>query len=249
MRRKHIGHVAMTALLCLLSIVPVSHAEQSQARHNKPGDFEFYLLTLSFAPSFCSLSTANWSKDECRELTEQKFEATPLTIHGLWPNRAHVSVKNQPANCARVQLQLSEAVQTELARYMPGGPDLEKHEWDKHGTCSSLSPDDYFSTAVSLAKQMNDVVGGVMRDNAMLGGQVNLRQLIDGVAAKDQALAASIVVACMQPQAGRGQNRGAVVEEIRFTLSKDFRPIAASSVGMGQNSSCPGGAGRIPSVQ
>jgi ribonuclease T2 len=249
MSRKHLAHVAMAALFCLLSIVSTSQAKHSQAKHNKPGDFDFYLLTLSFAPSFCSLSAANRSKDECRELTEQNFEATPLTIHGLWPNRAHVSVKNQPADCAHAQLQLSDAVQTNLARYMPGGPDLEKHEWDKHGTCSGLSPDDYFSTAVGLAKQMNDVVGGVMRDNGMLGGQVNVRQLVDGVAAKDQALAASMVVTCMQSQADRGQKRDSVVEEIRFTLSKDFQPVAASSVGMGQTSGCPGGVARIPSVQ
>jgi ribonuclease T2 len=249
MSRKQTSHVAMTALLCLLSIVPASQAKHSQATHSKPGDFEFYLLTLSFAPSFCSLTPANRSKDECQQLTEAKFEQTPLTIHGLWPNRARVSVNKQPSSCAHVPLQLSNPVQTDLARYMPGGTDLEQHEWDKHGTCSGLSPDEYFSTAVSLAKHMNDVVAGVMRDKAMLGSQLNVRQLIDGVADKDQALAASMVVSCAQPRASGGQKPGAVVEEIRFTLSKEFKPIAASSVGMGQNSGCPGGAGRVPSVQ
>lgn len=248
MGRKQFVCVAAATLFSLLSIVSTTQAKHTQKKHNAPGDFEFYLLTLSLAPSFCSLSAANRSKDECRQLTEQQFEQTPLTIHGLWPNRAHTSVANQPANCSSVKLQLSDPVRTELTRYMPGGPELEKHEWDKHGTCSGLSPDDYFAAAVSLAKQMNEVVGTVLRDGGMLGAQANVRQLVSGVAAKDATLANSIVVSCLPVPAKKGHKRDFVVEEVRFTLSKDLKPITAKSVGMAQNAGCPSGVGRIPKV-
>jgi len=248
MGRTQFVRVAAAVLFSLLSIVSTSQAKHTPQKHNTPGDFEFYLLSLSLAPSFCSLSAANRAKDECRQLTEQQFEQTPLTIHGLWPNRAHVSVANQPTSCSNVKLQLSDAVRTDLTRYMPGGPDLENHEWDKHGTCSGLSPDAYFAAAISLAKQMNEVVGTVLRDGGMLGAQVNVRQLVSGVAAKDPKLANSIVVSCVQAPAKKGHKRDFLVEEIRFTLSKDLKPITAGSVGMDQNAGCPSGVGRIPDV-
>jgi ribonuclease T2 len=239
MRLKHATRGAIVALGVLVVAFP------GQAQHDAPGDFDFYLLSMSVAPSFCALSPANRSKPDCRDLTPDKFRQTPLTIHGLWPNRAHVSVNRQPSDCSNAAIRLSDATRTGLARYMPGGSQLEEHEWSKHGTCSGLSPDAYFAAAVGLAKQMNDVVGGVMQDSGMLSGEVDVRQLISGVAAKDRALAAAIVVDCKQP---RGSNDH-VVDEIRFVLTKELKPAPASSVGMGQNSGCPDGIGRIPRVR
>jgi ribonuclease T2 len=243
MKWTHPVRTAVTALAML------SFVSSSEAQRNRAGDFDYYLLSMSLAPSFCSLRAANRSKSECQELTAEQFQQTPLTAHGLWPNRAHVSVNRQPGFCADTPLQLSGAVQTDLARYMPGGPDLEQHEWARHGTCSGLSPEDYFTTIVNVAKQMNDVVGVAMRDTGMLGGQVNVRNLISEVAAKDSALAASIVVDCKQASARSSHRQSFLVDEIRFILSKELEPLPASSVGMGQNSGCPGGVGRIPSVR
>ena len=37
-----------------------------------------------------------------------------------------------------------------------------------------------------------------------------------------------------------------MLDEIRLTLDRDLRPIPAARVGLGQNSGCPGGQGRIP---
>ena len=191
----------------VLAVVSAGEARQHNPPQSHAGDFDFYLLSMSIAPSFCALSPANRSKPDCRDLTAETFRETPLTIHGLWPNRAHVSVNQQPSHCTHVPLQMSDAVKADLARYMPGGPGLQQHEWSKHGTCSGLSPDDYFAAAVSLARQMNDVVGGVMQSSGMLGGDVDVRRVIDGVAAKDPALAAAIIVDCRQPSGGGAPRR------------------------------------------
>jgi len=240
---------AAMAVLGVVSMVAAGQARSHKPPQSHPSDFDFYLLSMSIAPSFCALSPANRAKPDCRDLTAEKFRQTPLTVHGLWPNRAHVSVNQQPSDCTHAPLQLSAAVKSDLARYMPGGPELEQHEWSKHGTCSGLSPDAYFGNAVTLAKQMNDVVGGVMQSSGMLGGDVDVRRLIDGVAAKDPALAAAIIVDCRQPSGGSARMSGSLVDEVRFTLSKEFKPIPADSLGMGQNSGCRGGTGRIPPVQ
>jgi ribonuclease T2 len=248
MRGIHAVRVAMAAF-GVLAVVSAGEARQHKPPQSHAGDFDFYLLSMSIDPSFCALSPANRSKPDCRDLTAETFRETPLTIHGLWPNRAHVSVNKQPSQCTQVALRLSDAVKADLARYMPGGPGLQQHEWSRHGTCSGLSPDDYFAAAVGLARQMNDVVGGVMQSSGMLDGEVDVRQLIDGVAARDPAVAAAIVVDCRQPSGGGAHAPAPLVDEIRFTLSKELKPIPAGSVGMGQNSGCKGAVGRIPPVR
>ncbi len=75
--------------------------------------------------SFCALSAANRAKEECETLTEPAFQQTPLTIHGLWPNRTGVSVNRQPHDCEGPPLgSLPAPLQAELQRYMPAGPGL-----------------------------------------------------------------------------------------------------------------------------
>lgn len=232
----------IVATIALLLVPVASQARHSEFGHSSAtGDFDYYLLSLSLAPSFCALSPRNAAKQECKTLTEAEFQQTPLTVHGLWPNRARVSVNLQPHDCQGAPFTPpSGSVQTALQRYMPGGAGLEAYEWRKHGACSGLSPEDYFSSVVRLAEHVNDTVGAVMRTKGMLGHSLLIRDLLAGVA--DPALASAIVVNCQQPRGGGA----ALVGEIRITLSKDFEPIPASSVGMGQNSGCPGGRGVVP---
>lgn len=207
-------------------------------------EFDYYLLSLSIAPSFCALSPANQAHRECEDLTEDDFQRTPLTIHGLWPNRAGVSVNLQPHDCEGPPFAVSEPVQAALRRYMPGGPGLERYEWRKHGTCSGLPPDVYFATVARLGERANGTIGVAMRDNGMLGNVMRIADLLAAVAAKDPLLASAIVVDCRVPRGGGD----ALVDEIRVVLSKDLRPMRAAEVGLGQNSGCPHGAGRVPDV-
>jgi ribonuclease T2 len=219
----------------------------AEARHRharaEVGGFDYFLLSLSVAPSFCALSPANQAKQECQALTEADFRQTPLTVHGLWPNRAGVSVNRQPHDCAGPPLgALPQATQEALRRYMPGGPGLEAYEWRKHGVCSGLAADAYFADVVDLAKKANQTIGAAMRDGGMLGQTLRIADLLSAVGARDQTLAAAIVVDCRQPRGGGD----ALVDEIRVVLSKDLQPMPAASVGLGQNSGCPDGAGRVP---
>jgi ribonuclease T2 len=206
----------------------------------------FRLLPSQLEPGtqFCALSSANQAQDECRRLTEANFEQTPLTVHGLWPNRTHVSANLQPHDCPGPPFDVPPPVQSDLRRYMPGGSALQRHEWRKHGTCSGLPPETYFANIVSLARQANDAIGAVLRERGMLGHTVRITDLLSAVAARDQATASAIVVDCRQPRGGGD----VLIGEIRLVLSKDLKPMPASSVGFGQNSGCPRGAGRVPRV-
>jgi len=233
--------VALATAL-LLAVIPASMARH-RAEPVQAGDFDYFLLTLSLAPGFCSLSPANQAKQECTSLTEADFQQTPLTLHGLWPNRTRVSVNLQPHDCDGPPMALSERLRTELRRYMPGGPGLARYEWRKHGTCSGLSPEVYFSAMVHLAAHANETIGAALRDR-LSDGTVRTADLLRAVGERDPALASATVVDCRSPRGG-GQ---ALIEEIRVVLSRDFQPMPAASVGLGQNSGCPNGMGRVPEV-
>jgi ribonuclease T2 len=225
----------------VLAAVP-AEARQRNAP-SQPGDFDYFLLSLSVAPSFCALSASNQAKRECQSLTTGDFHETPLTVHGLWPNRAGVSVNRQPMNCPGPPLTvLPLPVQYALHRFMPAGPSLARYEWRKHGTCSGLSAEAYFGAIVQLAQQANDTIGATMREQGMFGRRVRIADLLAAVDKRDRFLALAIVVNCRFPRGGGP----ALIDEIRVTLSRDFAPILAQNVGLGQNSGCPQGAGFLP---
>jgi len=238
--------------LCAMALCFVAHAataQQDMARDQElPGKFDFYLMSFTIAPSFCALSARYAEKQECRAATDAAYRAMPLTVHGLWPNRERVSVNLQPQYCAGPPLgRLSPALREKLAHWMPGVADgLDRYEWRRHGACSCLTPEAYFSAAVRLAEQADSTIGAVLRDSGMLGHEVKVGDLLAAVAAKDASLAAAMVVSCRFPREdGSGPSR-AYVQEIRLVLSKDFTPEPAERVGFGQNSGCPGQAGFLP---
>lgn len=233
------------AVIALLLAASPGQARHRQAAAAEPGAFDYFLLSLSVAPSFCALSPANRAKDECRTITEADFDATPLTVHGLWPNRARVGVRRQPQDCQGPPLgTLPDTLQAELRRAMPGGPELEAHEWSRHGTCSGLTPEAYFATVVRLAQHANEVIGPAIHAQGAAGHEVRISDLLAAVAAHDPALSPAIVVNCRFPRGG-GE---ALIDEVRVVLSKDLAPMPAASVGLGQNSGCPKGAGFVPGV-
>ena len=223
---------AWRLVLVVLALITTPAAAQPR----NPGAFDYYLLSLSVAPSFCTFEP---EKSECRSITPAQYQATPLTIHGLWPNLAHTGSRRQPQYCDPSAFSVSPEVRSQLARLMPAGPGLANYEWRKHGTCSGLTADQYFGTEAHLAQQANTTIGAAMLAQ---GDTIRIADLLQAIAARDPALATAVIVDCRTPRGGGP----ALVAEIRVTLSKDFQPIPAASVGMGQNSGCPGGAGRIP---
>ncbi len=245
---------ARNVLLVCLGLMATTGAGRGQAQSDRsrdggpPGVFDHYLMSFTIAPAFCGLSSRNAEKRECADGTDTAYRTTPLTVHGLWPNRERVSVNEQPQYCAGPPLsQLPRATRESLDRYMPGVADgLDRYEWKRHGSCSGLTPDAYFGEIVALAARANETVGAALRDGKMLGREVRLEELLSAVAAKDPALAPSVIMYCrFSRRQGEAESR-AYVAEIRVVLSKDFTPIPADKVGMGQNSGCPGRAGFLP---
>jgi ribonuclease T2 len=92
--------------------------------------FDFYVLSLSWSPEFCHSHPA---AAECARRSR-------FVLHGLWPERADNSY---PENCSTAPGPANPG------KYLDVYPDegLLRHEWRKHGTCSGLSPNQYFDAA------------------------------------------------------------------------------------------------------
>jgi ribonuclease T2 len=104
-------------------------------RHNEPGQFAFYVLSLSWSPSFCAAAA------ERNRLPSMQCGARPYSfvVHGLWPQYD----KGYPENCQIPAPRLNRAIVSSMLDLMPA-PRLIFNEWDKHGTCSGLTAEAYF---------------------------------------------------------------------------------------------------------
>jgi ribonuclease T2 len=113
----------------------VATAPAQDARQNTPGKFDFYVLSLSWSPSFCEAAGERAPEQQCR--------ARPyaFVVHGLWPQYE----KGFPEFCQVPSPRLDRNIMTSMLDLMPA-PRLVYHEWDKHGTCSGLSQRAYFET-------------------------------------------------------------------------------------------------------
>ncbi|MGE3247467.1 MAG: ribonuclease T [Beijerinckiaceae bacterium] len=107
-----------------------------------PGRFDFYVLALSWSPSFCASDAGQRSRFQCRIGARNTF-----VVHGLWPqyNRGAPSYCNQ-SNPPRNVVENEGRVFPEFG--------LARYQWRKHGSCSGLSPSAYFRTV----KQARDKI-------------------------------------------------------------------------------------------
>ncbi|MFC3909793.1 ribonuclease T [Legionella dresdenensis] len=130
-----------------------------------------YVLALSLQPAFCETYGYEAGKAECRDLPVESYQASHLVLHGLWPNQnacgqhyGFCGVSSQAHHCDYPPLPLSDQVGAKLKVLMPSyahGSCLERHEWNKHGSCQILSADDYFTLAMRLTSEADSTPFGV----------------------------------------------------------------------------------------
>lgn len=123
-----------------------------------------YVLALSWQPAFCE---GNERKRECKSMTGGRFDATHLSIHGLWPqpgtnvycgvSQAVVAADKQGRWRDIPEPKVSLATRDALELMMPGTQSLlDRHEWIKHGTCyRDGDAEAYFFDTARLAADIN----------------------------------------------------------------------------------------------
>jgi ribonuclease T2 len=166
------------------------------------GDFDFYVLALSWSAGFCELSGGG--KSQCEPGSNLGF-----VVHGLWPQYEH----GYPSNCGYAPAPSRMALDRAKGVYPDEG--LARYEWRKHGSCTGLSPGDYFD---SVARARASVV--IPESFVKLPSDENL-------ATMDIERAFLDANARLRPgMLSVGCQRG-VLEEVRICLTKDLRDFRA----------------------
>jgi ribonuclease T2 len=100
------------------------------------GNFDFYVLSLSWSPGFCATQAGRNDPEQCGPQRHFAF-----VLHGLWPQYEQ---KGWPEDCSTEGV--DQSIVEGMLNIMPS-PKLVEHEWQKHGTCSGLSAKEYFEEA------------------------------------------------------------------------------------------------------
>jgi ribonuclease T2 len=188
------------------------------------------LLALSWQPSFCETKP---DKDECKSQTPRRFDAKNLVLHGLWPqgkSYCGVDARTKQLDMDKKwsslpPITLSVSTKNALSEKMPGfASDLHLHEWYKHGTCYSSSPEEYYQESMALLDQVNNsTVQDLFESNI------------------SQFLAASAIRSTFDQSFGRGagdrvqvscakdinQNNDNMIIELWLNLKGDIQPNTA----------------------
>jgi ribonuclease T2 len=137
---------------------PIANAAQPsqklprQAAIPQGRGFDFYVLSLSWSPHYCALKNGTGDPQQCRSSKPFGF-----IVHGLWPQYE----RGYPESCAI----RAEPTREEIGSVtdLTPSPGLVRYEWKKHGTCSGLTPPDYFKVMrkareiINIPPQLNSV--------------------------------------------------------------------------------------------
>lgn len=123
---------ALAALVLLLFNAPAA-AQQA----GEPGKFDYYVLALSWSPSYCEAEGDQRGGDE--QCTRGRPYA--FVVHGLWPQYE----RGYPRSCMQpAPFVPNEAINSVLDLMPARG--LVIHQWRAHGTCSGLDARRYFDS-------------------------------------------------------------------------------------------------------
>ena len=121
------------------ALIAAGAANAQDARQNKPGEFDFYVLSLSWSPSFCEAGAERGSSRPNDPQCGDRPYA--FVVHGLWPQYEN----GFPEYCQVPAPRLDRNIVGTMLDLMPA-PRLIYNEWDRHGTCAGLSARAYFDT-------------------------------------------------------------------------------------------------------
>jgi ribonuclease T2 len=163
------------------------------------GNFDFYVLSLSWSPGFCATGGRK-SSGQCDVGSGLGF-----VVHGLWPQYEH----GFPSDCSPDRPVSQIALEQARGLYPDMG--LARYEWRKHGTCSGKSPSAYFAD-VRRARAAITVPSDLQQPSQDL--VVSPRELMTNFIGSNAGLRPDMIaIGC----------RASTLEEVRICFSKDLR--------------------------
>jgi len=211
-RKVPIRTILTAAVVSLAALaVQARHHHAPANRTGQAGQFDYYVLSLSWAPTYCLTH-----RDDGEECSGKGYG---FVLHGLWPQ---YDAGGYPENC-QTQFDLSAAA-TAKGRTIYPSEHLVQHEWREHGTCSGLDALGYFNTA-------DRATAAIKIPAALEAPRTNQSLTADRIAnlfqgANPQLPEGAMTVACSRAE----------LSEVRVCLTRDLEP---RSCGRGVHSNCP----------
>lgn len=185
--------------------------------------FDFYVLALSWSPTYC----LNEGRDRGDRSQCGSSETFGFIVHGLWPQFD----SGYPEYCATRQ---SDRVPDPLGRSMMDmtpSMGLIGHMWRKHGTCSGLTQPDYF-TVVRAARERVRIPDGLIAPDSIR--RLSSQNIESAFIEANPGLKAESVAAVCQ---------GRQLREVRICLTKTLEFRSCAEV---DRSGCRDGAISVP---
>jgi len=213
----------VTAALIALMICSIGMSEARQSRQQSEsvaGVFDYYLLTLSWSPTFCLMHPDN---EQC------SGKGYGFVLHGLWPQYAK---GGWPESCPP----MTPLTQQERAKGLTlfPTPKLLDHEWAKHGTCSGLGATGYFDAADKAvgAVKIPEVLQPSTTPHYFEANEIAqlFRQSNPGIPEK------GVAILCSGPE----------LSEVRVCMGKD---LSFGDCGKGVKTQCRSGKIRVPPIR
>lgn len=188
--------------LLVLVISVATCATMARADGERAGDFDYYVLSLSWSPTWCALEGEAQNSPQCDPQADFGW-----VLHGLWPQYE----RGWPANCPTAERNPPRWMTEGMADIM-GTSGLAWYQWKKHGRCSGLSAAEYYLAA-------REAFQAVTRPQVFrkLSGPVRLpASVVEEAFLKEnpQLTADMLTVTC---KAGR-------IQEVRICLTRDLAP-------------------------
>ncbi len=100
------------------------------------GQFDYYVLALSWSPAWCSSTGDSRNAEQC-----DNGRGLGFVVHGLWPQYERGWPQNCPSDSRDPSRRESQAM-TDIM----GSGGLAWYQWQKHGRCTGLTATDYYAT-------------------------------------------------------------------------------------------------------
>ncbi len=176
------------------------------AEGERAGDFDYYVLALSWSPTWCALEGDRRGSPQCE--ADKDFG---WVLHGLWPQYE----QGWPSYCRTGFRNPSRSETAAMADIMGSGGSAW-HQWNKHGRCSGLASDEFYSLA-------RDAYGQVVRPEILrkLESPIRLPANVieEAFLEVNEGLSADgLTVTCKSRR----------IQEVRICLTKDLEPRLCS---------------------
>ena len=179
---------------------PVSAGLPSEA----PGNFDFYVLSLSWSSGFCDTNDNGRAKSQCDVGANLGF-----VVHGLWPQFE----RGFPSDCAAGRAVSQQALASTRGLFPDTG--LARYEWNKHGTCSGRAPEAYFADVRRA------------RDAIAIPPEFQNPRTEQSFAPNEIVRAFTSANPRLRPGMMAIGCKSGVLQEVRFCFSKDLRSFRA----------------------